>query len=159
MVCTGHVCRQCDGRPALALDLAEEFRALPADSCVVRHPVFGYRVTYRRAVELQARILAAYLVGELPRTSLWSPADGPPPLPSRLRHPRRPPATPHRPGASRDTARESSIRSFICDLSDREKILMRGDIEAIMKLSEDSVMIIDLGPAGDSSAVPVRGPP
>ena len=40
---------------------------------------------------------------------------------------------------------------FICDLSDREKILMRGDIEAIMKLSEDSVMIIDLGPAGDSS--------
>ena len=40
---------------------------------------------------------------------------------------------------------------FICDLSDREKILMRGDIEAIMKMSEDSVMIIDLGSAGDSS--------
>jgi CRISPR-associated protein Cas2 len=40
---------------------------------------------------------------------------------------------------------------FISDLSDREKILMRGDIEAIMKLSEDSVMIIDLGSAGDSS--------
>jgi len=34
---------------------------------------------------------------------------------------------------------------FISDLSDREKILMRGDIEAIMKMSEDSVMIIDLG--------------
>jgi len=96
------------GRPALALDLAEEFRPLLADSCVltlvnnreisasdfvvragavsltadgrravlrawerrmttsVRHPVFGYSVTYRRAVELQARILAAHLVGELP---------------------------------------------------------------------------------------------
>jgi CRISPR-associated protein Cas2 len=40
---------------------------------------------------------------------------------------------------------------FISDLSDREKILMRGDIEAIMKMSEDSVMIIDLGFAGDSS--------
>ena len=96
------------GRPALALDLAEEFRPLLADSCVltlvnnreikasefvvragavsltadggrtvlrawerrmtttVRHPVFGYSVSYRRAVELQARILAAHLTGELP---------------------------------------------------------------------------------------------
>jgi CRISP-associated protein Cas1 len=96
------------GRPALALDLAEEFRPLLADSCVltlvnnreikasefvvragavsltadgrrtvlrawerrmtttVRHPVFGYSVSYRRAVELQARILAAHLSGELP---------------------------------------------------------------------------------------------
>jgi CRISPR-associated protein Cas1 len=32
----------------------------------VRHPVFDYQVTYRRAVELQARILAAHLIGELP---------------------------------------------------------------------------------------------
>ncbi len=96
------------GRPALALDLAEEFRPLLADSTVLtlinnrevgaadfivragavgltaegrktvirawerrmttqlRHPVFGYQVSYRRAVELQARILAAYLIGELP---------------------------------------------------------------------------------------------
>lgn len=96
------------GRPALALDLAEEFRPLLADSCVltlinnreigasdfvtragavsltpdgrrtvlrawerrmtttVRHPVFGYSVSYRRAIELQARILAAHLAGELP---------------------------------------------------------------------------------------------
>ena len=96
------------GRPALALDLAEEFRPLLADSVVltminrkeisasdfviragavsltadgrktvirawerrmgaeVRHPKFGYEVTYRRAVEVQARILAAHLVGELP---------------------------------------------------------------------------------------------
>jgi CRISPR-associated protein Cas1 len=95
------------GRPALALDLAEEFRPLLADSTVltllnnreirasdfivragavtltqdgrrtvlrawerrmttsVTHPVFGYQVTYRRAIELQARILAACLTGEL----------------------------------------------------------------------------------------------
>ena len=95
------------GRPALALDLAEEFRPLLADSTVltlinnreispfdflvragavtltaagrrsvigawerrmstqIRHPLFGYTVSYRRAVELQARILAAHLGGEL----------------------------------------------------------------------------------------------
>jgi CRISPR-associated protein Cas2 len=39
---------------------------------------------------------------------------------------------------------------FICDLSEQEAVLMRGDVEARMK-SEDSVMIIDLGRAGDSS--------
>jgi CRISPR-associated protein Cas1 len=97
------------GRPALALDLAEEFRPLLADSTVLtlinnrevgatdfvvraggvtltpggrkavirawerrmttqlRHPMFGYAVSYRRAVELQARILAAHLIGELPQ--------------------------------------------------------------------------------------------
>jgi CRISP-associated protein Cas1 len=97
------------GRPALVLDLAEEFRPLLADSTVltvvnnreigwsdflvragavtltadgrkavvrawerrmttqVRHPLFGYTVSYRRAVELQARILAAHLIGELPQ--------------------------------------------------------------------------------------------
>ena len=96
------------GRPALALDLAEEFRPLLADSTVltlinnrevaasdflvragavtltaegrkavlrawerrmtkqVRHPLFGYTVSYRRAAELQARILASRLIGELP---------------------------------------------------------------------------------------------
>jgi CRISPR-associated protein Cas1 len=95
------------GRPALALDLAEEFRPLVADSAVLtainngelhaddfvaragavaltqrgrrkaiqtyerrmttelRHPVFGYRTSYRRALEIQARLLAAVLVGDL----------------------------------------------------------------------------------------------
>lgn len=94
------------GRPALALDLAEEFRALIADSVVLtlinngevrersfvrragtvslspdgrkavlaaferrimaeaRHPTFGYRATYRRAIEVQARLLGAVLLGE-----------------------------------------------------------------------------------------------
>ncbi len=94
------------GRPALALDLAEEFRPLVADSIVltlinkrmvddedflihprgvtltssgkkkllmayqsrlnseVIHKELGYRITYKRALEAQARILAAVLVGD-----------------------------------------------------------------------------------------------
>lgn len=96
------------GRPALALDLMEEFRPLVADSVavtlfnqgeigpddvvsrargvmltptgrrtvlagferrleqLVTHPQFGYRVSYRRLFELQARLLRAVVVGELP---------------------------------------------------------------------------------------------
>ena len=100
--------RSRHSRPALALDLAEEFRPLIADSVVigvlnngeigsrdfirrggavaltsegrkavlrayerrldttVRHPVFGYQISYRRVLDVQARLLAAVLVGELP---------------------------------------------------------------------------------------------
>ena len=96
------------GRPALALDLAEEFRPLIADSVVIslinnneikphdfivraqgiiltdkarkkvlggyekrlaqeiQHPIFGYTVSYRRVFELQARLLAATMIGEIP---------------------------------------------------------------------------------------------
>lgn len=96
------------GRPALALDLAEEFRPLVGDSVVVNvinngevkdtdfvvraggvaltdrgrravieayerrldtqvtHPTFGYRITYRRVFEVQARLLGAYLLREVP---------------------------------------------------------------------------------------------
>lgn len=96
------------GRPALALDLAEEFRPLIAESVVitalnngevepadirrlgagyalteegrkkflrvyerrleqeVRHPRFGYRLSYRRLLDLQLRFLAAALLGEVP---------------------------------------------------------------------------------------------
>jgi CRISP-associated protein Cas1 len=95
------------GRPALALDLAEEFRPIIADSValslintgeirpsdfiqrinafaltdrgrkvviaayerrmdtLIQHPVFGYRVSYRRALEVQARLLGRVLSGEL----------------------------------------------------------------------------------------------
>lgn len=95
------------GRPALALDLMEEFRPLIAESTVlscinnrvigpkdfvragqavnlsapgrkrffqmyeqrmcslVTHPLFDYKVSYRRALELQARILARTLTGEI----------------------------------------------------------------------------------------------
>lgn len=96
------------GRPALALDLMEEFRPLIAESTVltainnrmittghfvragdavnlspagrkvffqayeqrmntlITHPVFDYKVSYRRVLELQARILARHLTGEIP---------------------------------------------------------------------------------------------
>ncbi len=30
------------------------------------HPLFGYRAGYRRTLEIQARLLAAVLVGDLP---------------------------------------------------------------------------------------------
>jgi CRISPR-associated endonuclease Cas1/CRISPR-associated protein Cas4 len=33
----------------------------------VRHPLFGYRCTYRRIFELEARLLARWLTGEIPR--------------------------------------------------------------------------------------------
>ncbi|MCA9173789.1 MAG: CRISPR-associated endonuclease Cas1 [Planctomycetales bacterium] len=94
-------------RPSLALDLAEEFRPLIADSVAltafnngelsdsdfvtrggacgltpggrksllaayerrmqaeIRHPLFGYRISYRRVLEVQARLLARTLLGEL----------------------------------------------------------------------------------------------
>jgi CRISPR-associated protein Cas1 len=100
--------RSRHGRPALALDLAEEFRPLIADSVVIglvnngeitdkdfirragavaltadgrrtvlrayerrletkiRHPVFGYQISYRCVLDIQARLLAAVLVGEIP---------------------------------------------------------------------------------------------
>jgi CRISPR-associated protein Cas1 len=95
------------GRPSLALDLAEEFRPLVADSAVltlvntamvgagdflrrgpacalknearrrviaafeerldtlIRHPLFGYAVSYRRILLVQARLLARAVAGEL----------------------------------------------------------------------------------------------
>ena len=95
------------GRPALGLDLMEEFRSLIAESTVlscinnrvvtdkdfvragqavnltapgrkrffqtyeqrmsslITHPLFDYKVSYRRALELQARLLAKTLTGEI----------------------------------------------------------------------------------------------
>src|SRR5437588_1059752 len=95
------------GRPALALDLVEEFRPIIVDSIVlnmlnhrmlsasdfvvelgayrlkqekrtvfftkleerlneeVQHPLFGYQTSYRRCIELQSRLLAKYLTGEI----------------------------------------------------------------------------------------------
>ncbi len=34
---------------------------------LVTHPLFGYRVNYRRILEIQARLLARFVTGELPR--------------------------------------------------------------------------------------------
>ncbi len=95
------------GRPALALDLMEEFRPVIVDAVVLNllnnrmltpndfvievgayrlkdqprkvfltkfeerlneeliHPLFGYKVTYRRCLELQTRLLAKFLTGEI----------------------------------------------------------------------------------------------
>ena len=95
------------GRPALALDLAEEFRPLIADSAaltlfnnselkekdfirrggavsltqegrkavitaferrmdtLITHPLFQYSISYRRIMEVQARLLSRHLLGEL----------------------------------------------------------------------------------------------
>jgi CRISPR-associated protein Cas1 len=95
------------GRPALALDLIEEFRPIIVDSVVlgllnhrmltwedfvvelgayrlkdeprkrfltqfetrldeeIQHPAFGYKTSYRRCLELQARLLAKALTGEM----------------------------------------------------------------------------------------------
>jgi CRISPR-associated protein Cas1 len=96
------------GKPSLALDLMEEFRAIIADSVVlslinneiltskvfliwrescqltdegrkrffeayeqrrqtiVTHPIFGYKMTYGRMLEVQARMLAAHVRGDIP---------------------------------------------------------------------------------------------
>jgi CRISP-associated protein Cas1 len=34
---------------------------------LVTHPIFGYRVSYRRVLEIQARLLARLVTGELSR--------------------------------------------------------------------------------------------
>ena len=33
---------------------------------MVTHPTYKYRITYRRVFEVQARMLGAYLLGEIP---------------------------------------------------------------------------------------------
>lgn len=32
----------------------------------ISHPLFGYRVEYRRLLEIQARLLGRFLTGEIP---------------------------------------------------------------------------------------------
>ena len=34
---------------------------------LVTHPIFGYRISYRRVLEVQTRLLARYVTGEIPR--------------------------------------------------------------------------------------------
>jgi CRISPR-associated protein Cas2 len=38
---------------------------------------------------------------------------------------------------------------FICDLSAQEAVLMRSDIETRMKITEDSIMVVNLGHPSD----------
>ena len=95
------------GRPALALDMMEEYRSIIADSVAINlfnneeitqkdfiktpagvtlttggkkavltgyerrmaaeiiHPIFGYKVSYRRVLEVQSRLLARTISGEI----------------------------------------------------------------------------------------------
>ena len=39
----------------------------------LKHPLFGYRVTYKRCFELQARQLAKFLLGEIPSYTPFMP--------------------------------------------------------------------------------------
>lgn len=103
----GYLHRSKYGKPALALDLMEEFRPLIVDSVMITlfnngtlkpkdfieefgsyrltdrgrktfltklearfdetitHPTFNYKTTYRRSLELQARLLAKTIMGEI----------------------------------------------------------------------------------------------
>ena len=38
---------------------------------LVTHPIFGYRVSYRRLLEVQARLLAKVLEGELDEDAVF----------------------------------------------------------------------------------------
>jgi len=49
-----------DGRKIFLTKLEERFNS------EIVHPIFEYRVTYRRCIELQARLLAKALMGEIP---------------------------------------------------------------------------------------------
>lgn len=40
---------------------------------------------------------------------------------------------------------------FLCDLNDVERVRLEGDLRRTLDLSADSVMLVDLGPAGTSS--------
>lgn len=53
----------CRLKPGARRAFIEQYERKLADE--VTHPVIGQRVTHRRAIELQARILAKYLTGEL----------------------------------------------------------------------------------------------
>lgn len=48
---------------------------------------------------------------------------------------------------------------FLCDLSSMERIVWERDIRAEVKLSEDSVVVLDLGPVEASVPVATLGVP
>ncbi len=60
VVRAGGVALTSDGRKIV---LANYERRMDAE---VTHPLFGYRITYRRVLEVQVRLLAARLMGEVP---------------------------------------------------------------------------------------------
>jgi len=60
VVRAGGVALTADGRKAV---IASYERRLDVE---VPHPVYGYRISYRRVLEVQARVLAAWMLGEIP---------------------------------------------------------------------------------------------
>jgi CRISP-associated protein Cas1 len=60
LVRAGGVTLTQSGRKAV---LAAYERRMAAE---LRHPLFGYRASYRRILEVQCRLLAAHLLGEIP---------------------------------------------------------------------------------------------
>jgi hypothetical protein len=55
----------------------------------VRHPIFGYRLRYRRLLDVQTRLLAAHVLGEILPTPVHHPlTDAAPPIPRPVRNPR-----------------------------------------------------------------------
>lgn len=45
---------------------------------------------------------------------------------------------------------------FVCDLSATERVLMEDAVRQVVRLSEDSVVVIDLGPAEGAAARRIR---
>ena len=40
---------------------------------------------------------------------------------------------------------------FVCDLNDKELVILREDLEGLLNLAEDRVLIVDVGPVDTSS--------
>lgn len=45
---------------------------------------------------------------------------------------------------------------FVCDLSGAERVLMEASLRKVVNLLEDSIVIVDLGPAGGSGERRIR---
>lgn len=68
----GHPERLAPGNDNLVLWLLCAFgSALPLEDRVGGHPMFDYRVGYRRLLEIQARLLARFLNGEIDDYSVF----------------------------------------------------------------------------------------
>ena len=68
------------GRPDAERAQRLHQRVRAADGPLVTHPVFGYRISYRRVLEVQTRLLARYVTGEIPGYPGFEHADALPVL-------------------------------------------------------------------------------
>jgi CRISPR-associated endonuclease Cas2 len=172
------------GRPALALDLAEEFRAIIADSVVVTainngevrpghftvrakgvaltaegrkamlrcherrleaeitHPTFGYRISYRRTIEIQARLLGDSMNRERYLVA-YDICD-----PKRLRQVH---------GIVLGAGSPVQYSVFVCDLTYGELLSLKTALRRVINGGTDSVMFVPLGAGYDSSCFQFMG--